>query len=1046
MFRDLLGYTTAKQNPADFRFEKEQFVQADGTYADAGFGRFAAGDPRFVLVLEGKGPKDPLDRPYGGRKRSAYEQALLYAVNQKLDWFLVTSLTETRLHYKGADQNTYERFPLAGLAEDDAAFARFVYLLGAERVIGPAGNHLDRLLAESRKAGTAITNAYYAEYRTLRELTFKSLPADNPLEPPARLLAATQKLLDRVLFVCFCEDRDMLPAGIVERTYLHKDPFRPRPVWENFKDLFGAVDAGSDPLNVARYNGGLFATDPYLNGLAVSNAACLGFRKLAEYEYGTNPTPPAKRIDVEILGHVFEQSIRDLEEMQNVLAGRVKEYQHRETKRDSRKEAGAFYTPEFITRYIVAQTVRPVLAERFERLRAARQAGLPKRNTGRKSLDDPAAFDPAALNESQRDALAGFWVAWLAELETVKVLDPACGSGAFLIEAFDQLYAEYERAEAFLKALGRPSGLFEPKRSILTSNLYGVDLNGEAVEIARLSCWVKTAELGKELTSLDRTIVRGNSVVTDPAVHPQAFDWQEAFPEVFAAGGFDAVVGNPPYVRQEWLKDYKEHWRRFKSFEASADLFVYFFELGLGLLRPGGRVGYITSGGWVRGGYGGGLRALLAGKSRLESLIDFGEYQPFAGAEMIRPTVAVLSKNPPGEPVRLWKWLTAGKPPENLSDIIQSADLMTTAHLGRAASELDPDDVRALRVKLSAGGTPLGKYCGGNICYGIKTGANEAFVIDAATRRAILDVDPKSADLIKPFVQGTNLRPWHVEESGEFLIFPRRGIRIEDYPGVLTHLQQFRAGLEPKPNDWPAGKAWPGRKAGGYKWYEIQDTVDYWQAFEHPKIVWPDITNRPRFSMDLGQNYLGNTGYVIPGGDYYLLGVLASWATWFVVSKTAQPLRLRSDRWQYRLIAQFMEQVPVPDAPPADRTAIAGLAETCNGLGAERYALHEQVRRRLTQAFRAADGKLNEKATDWWEQPLPGLGDALKASFKLKKNPLTSPAVADEWEPYLRQKAADQQALADRIAAAEAEITDRVFRLLALTPAEQALLRREVEH
>ncbi len=521
VFRDLLGYTTVAQNPADFRLTKEQFVQVDGTYADAGFGHFGGADERFALVLEGKGPRDPLDRPFAGRKRSAYEQALLYAVNLKLDWFLVTSVTETRLHYKGADQITYERFPLRELADDDATFARFVFLLGADRVVPPGGgpNHLAELLTRSRKVGKQVTDDYYAEYGGLRERTFAALCLSNPGEPPAKLLAATQKLLDRVLFVCFCEDRGLMPDGIVARAYSAGNAFTGGAVYDNFKGLFRSVDKGSDALNIARYNGGLFAPDPFLDALTVPNAVCDGFRKLAEYEYGGGKRAVAGRlIDVDILGHVFEQSIGDLEEMQKKAAGgsAAKPKKQKADEQSGRRKSGAFYTPAYITRYIVGQTVGPALAARFERLRAGHLAAAGTLKKQKKAvvaaLADPTAPVPLPPDASPEavaavtEVLAGFWAAWLDELPRVKVVDPACGSGAFLIEAFDQLFAEYERAEGFLQALGQPSGLFRPRKTILANNLFGVDRNGEAVEIARLSCWIKTAELGKELTSLDATI------------------------------------------------------------------------------------------------------------------------------------------------------------------------------------------------------------------------------------------------------------------------------------------------------------------------------------------------------------------------------------------------------------------------------------------------------------------------------------------------------------------------------------------------------------
>jgi hypothetical protein len=203
--------------------------------------------------------------------------------------------------------------------------------------------------------------------------------------------------------------------------------------------------------------------------------------------------------------------------------------------------------------------------------------------------------------------------------------------------------------------------------------------------------------------------------------------------------------------------------------------------------------------------------------------------------------------------------------------------------------------------------------------------------------------------------------------------------------------------------------------------------------------------------MDANGRYLGNTGYVVPLEDYYLLGILSSWASWFYISKTAQPLRLRGDRWQYRLIAQFMVEVPIPDPAGADRNSIEQLAQQCTTHATQRYELQSSVQRRLTKTFGEDKkgellGTLNQKAEAWWEQSLNGLGAALKVSFKLAGNPFTNPRVADDWEPYLQQHRGEVDRLTRALADAEAELNERVYRLFDLTPDEIALLKREVEH
>lgn len=199
--------------------------------------------------------------------------------------------------------------------------------------------------------------------------------------------------------------------------------------------------------------------------------------------------------------------------------------------------------------------------------------------------------------------------------------------------------------------------------------------------------------------------------------------------------------------------------------------------------------------------------------------------------------------------------------------------------------------------------------------------------------------------------------------------------------------------------------------------------------------------------MDIDKRYLGNTGYIIPGADYYLLGILSSWVTWFFISKTAQPLRLRGDRWQYRLIAQFMEQIPVPDASDADRTAIADLAKLCCSLGAQCYDIQTSFQRRLIQTFSEnGQNKLNTKAQLWWEHSLNELGTAIKQSFRLRDNPMKNPRIADQWEQYLEEKRNEVDGLSRQLNDAEFEINDRVYRLFDLTADEIELLQREVEH
>jgi hypothetical protein len=220
VFVNLLGYTGPASGTATYTLKREALIQIDGKFADAALGRFStAGDaPRFVSVLEGKSPRDPLDRPFAGRKLSAVDQALRYAVNLPCDWYLVTNLRETRLYHKGHDQFTFERFETAVLAADDATLRKFLYLLGSGRMVPGVGHcHLDDLLADSQRIGLELTRDYYREYAALRRKMFEQLRQHNPDVSPLQILTATQKMLDRVLFIAVCEDRALLPAETIAR-------------------------------------------------------------------------------------------------------------------------------------------------------------------------------------------------------------------------------------------------------------------------------------------------------------------------------------------------------------------------------------------------------------------------------------------------------------------------------------------------------------------------------------------------------------------------------------------------------------------------------------------------------------------------------------------------------------------------------------------------------------------------------------------------------------------------------------------------------------
>jgi hypothetical protein len=373
--------------------------------------------------------------------------------------------------------------------------------------------------------------------------------------------------------------------------------------------------------------------------------------------------------------------------------------------------------------------------------------------------------------------------------------------------------------------------------------------------------------------------------------------------------------------------------------------------------------------------------------------------------------------------------LTKGDPPADLSAEVAKSPGIDISSLGSGEWRLDSDLLSSIYDKLLQNGTSLARYTKDQILYGIKTGLNDAFVIDSVTRSNLIQEHDSSSQIIKPYLEGKDLRPWYVEAEDRWLIFTRRGTDIKRYPAIRRHLEQFRAQLTPRRE----GTDGPGRKPGSYDWFEIQDNVAYWEGFEQPKIVWPDIAKIPRFSMDYAKNYLGNTGYVIPLEDYFLLGVLASWPTWFMISRLCQPLRLRGGRWQYRLIRQFMERLPIPkDAKPADRHAIANLAKHCNELGPECYRLECEVLKRIKEELIPSEKKLPQVLQQWWECSF----NDFKEQVELLRRQKMAGQDALSWEARLAKGKAARQGLRIQIEAAEADMSERVSRAFGLSQSE----------
>lgn len=1021
VFGEVLGYRGWDRPAPGFDLHQEVPV-AGGGQVDGALGWFGAGASRVHVPIELKGAGQDLDAA-GSRKQTPVEQAWGYAnATAGCRWIIVSNYRETRLYSRAHSTQEYERFLLADLLEDEP-FRRLWLLLSRGSLLptAPGGRSLtDELLADSARAQDDVTDRLYDEYRSLRVNLFTRLVRAHSNLPQVDVLRHTQKLLDRFLFVAFAEDRGLLPRDTIHRALDHQDLYNPRPVWENLKAVFRWVDKGNPAAGFPQYNGGLFADDPDLDALEVDDEACRALKVLAAYDFGED-------VSVEVLGHIFEQSITDLEELRDAATGGARAL-------SKRKVDGVFYTPAFVTRHIVDETLGRAFAGRFAALHAELE---PDRVRGAKR---------------QTEAWVSLWTRYREWLRTVRVLDPACGSGAFLIAAFERLQREYERVNASLAALREGQReLFDLNKVILNQNLFGMDLNPESVEITKLSLWLKTAQRGKKLTWLDGNIRCGNSVVSDPRVHPRAVDWTGARPHVLFGEvdegeavavdaswheGFDVVLGNPPYVRQELLTAYKPHWReRFAAYDGVADLYVYFFELGASLLKPGGRLGYVVANKWLKAGYAGPLRALLASTTEVETLIDFGHAPIFPDADAFPSIITLRRAAPaPDQQVQVTRFPRESLGSVSVHEYVRAhAEQVPQARLGRDAWSLEGDQIEALMGRLRARGVPLGAYAGCKPVRGVLTGLNEAFLIDEGTRARLIREDASSAAVLHRFLRGANIDRWAPEWDGEWMIFARRGIQIDRYPAIKRHLEAYRASLEPKPAGW-SGKEWPGRKPGKYAWYEIQDAVDYWEEFTRPKIVYQEIQFHPCYALDTTGLFSNNKVFLIPSGDPWLLAVLNAPALWW--HNTRYLPHMKDEALNPR--GDLMEALPIAPPSAQDRALADELVPAVVAAVAENHA----ARRAVVDLLRVQYGV--ERAGRALEAFHQLDSAAFVAAVVKQRGKGGGPLRAGELRGLRELHEAEALPILQReqaVAAAERRLSDAVNAAYGLTPADVETLR-----
>ena len=726
-FCEILGYTMQDDGFFEWTLKQEAKTEVDGKEADGSLGFYSKEKEQTRVVIELKDAQCNLDTKQCSRenKQTPVEQAFQYLYKfADCDWVIVSNFRYTRLYHKSKGQTAYEEFDILKLNEEKE-FKRFYFCLCRENLINEQANSpMDLLIKQSGESDIDITKEFYSDFKKVRKILFEHIVENNPDYDKKLLLEKTQKLLDRFIFIFFCEDTaGLLPHNTVENIYKNaKNSYSMSKcrIWDEFRGLFAAIDKGNNNVNppINAYNGGLFAPDEILDKLVIQDEVFEHIKKLSRYDFESD-------LNVNILGHIFEQSLSDLEHLKNEIEG-IEE----DKKNSKRKKDGIFYTPEYITHYIVEETIGRYLDENPDKLK------------------------------------------------TIKILDPACGSGAFLNQAHEFLRKQHKikieekiNAEKSSKRGGQEflqtnllkhSNLAENDRSILLNNIFGVDLNKESVEITKLALWLKTAHPKYKLQNLDENIKCGNSLIDDPNIAGEkAFKWENEFKDVMDNGGFDAIIGNPPYG-VTFNDEEKKYLTELDNNVPDFEIYIYFVSRAINLLKDGGIVSFIFPNTFLSILYGQKYREWILENFEILSVVDLSNDNTFEDAS-VRTCIFTIKKIKKTNEVNFIR-IDNNTKEFKISNKIDYDTLRKSLANWLKLLDFDPK-VQSILEKISSKSHKLNDLCEisqGLIPYDKYRGHSEETI-----KNRIWHADYKKDDTYKKELQGGDVKSYFVHWNGK---------------------------------------------------------------------------------------------------------------------------------------------------------------------------------------------------------------------------------------------------------------------------------------
>ena len=911
------------------------------------------------------------------------------------------------------DGNHWRLSYICDLKEGNTAAKRFSYILGDEQ--GQYKTPIERLgkvaekngrfkLSDLREAFSvdALSKEFFDEYHRHYDIIINELKGQG--FEGATIHDYVKKMMGRIVFLHFLQKKGWLKGNLAFLRDLfffspHQGDFLEQVLEPLFFGIFNTEKANREQLfktkgwdmglledwkELPYLNGGLFERDAVDEQNITLPASLFEdlFTFMASYNFTVDENDPDDAevgVDPEMLGKIFESLLED------------------------NKAKGAFYTPKEIVRYMCKESLIAYLATQIDKSQSETKESKEKSNNSFHSDCEKIIRLFVETHEMQPE-LEPYREALDTALREVKICDPAIGSGAFPMGLLNELWRCRE-------AIEETSSRVELKKEIIENNIYGVDIEKGAIDIARLRFWlsiVVDADKPDPLPNFDYKFMQGNSLIEsfegfdlsrisnrlrggqsksmqlvlgidshtsrqnlqrllreyfsvtdhkkkasmrqsineevktliresiggtptslamlekmDCSANQDFFLWHTWFKDIFDNGGFDIVIGNPPYIQlQADGGKLGELYKNcgFATYARTGDIYSLFYEQGWNILIKSGHLCYITSNKWMRAGYGEKTREFFTTKTNPKLLVDLGA-NVFENATVDTNILLFSKASNQGET----KSVTFTEDSlENLSDFVQQQGTICRYNGDDSWVILSPIE-QSIKRKIESVGVPL-KDWDIQINYGIKTGFNDAFIITTEKREEILAAcrdeyeRTRTAELIRPILRGRDIKRYGYDWAGLWLIatFPARHYDIEKYPAVKEYLLSI--GIEKLEQTGKThivnGKTTKARKKTNNKWFETQDSISYWDDFYKPKLIYADITQKLNFCYCDEVMFCNNTTYFMTATDNSLLPQIMQYLNSPLLDWYYRTISVQLGEKAVRMFSIYVFKIPIPRKLP----------------------------------------------------------------------------------------------------------------------------------